>query len=712
MSTNNLFNSSSASNSLLSNAIAPGVYTQIIPSQQYNVTETGTNALICFFSDQGPDNVLTFLGSQSNIFSGPGNAQQSQNFIQLYGKPNLAKYTSAFGQGPYVGSAYSQISSSLYCLRLLPPNAQYANIVFGIGRTVQNQLVTVQFNLPSLNQISQLDEVFYGQPASAFGSDLEFVYFMPLFVISSTYRGSFYNNFQIYATPLANVNNQFNFQIYQNTNGTYFQITSYNGSFNPNLLSNSGNTTLITSILDNYDPNVQIQLQEDNILSNSNYVSGDIFTNANEMYNVIQVQDCVNNINQIDSQYINGTTKFFVTSNAGGPLFGYSGQVVTITSSIQNGLMVYDVTPVTYNCNAVATSGTAGQIYSPSGTTTTNIEPGTIIITSKNNIYISVGFGDIMVFDPYTYCLMINATQNSSSVNSPLNLMNGSEGSLITSTGVVDTTTATELLEQGYQGLIDSSVLDLNNVPIDLVLDAGYPLGVKQSMVTLTSMLRMDCLALLDLSKNLSSSAALQNRLQNENFDTFYAAIFDPYVNISDIYSGKNIWVSPIYVVGALYALNDKINNVAYAVANTNGIVNNINRTLYQPGLTEYYENQINPILTTTDNTLLYGQLTTQREPNVMQNINVVRVTFKVQRDVKNLCRNYVFDFNDQITWNNIQNTLENYIAELVSEKELFSGSVSVIATQYQIQQNAAMVNVIINPTDILYKILIPIYVQ
>ena len=425
MSTNNLFNSSSASNSLLSNAIAPGVYTQIIPSQQYNVTETGTNALICFFSDQGPDNVLTFLGSQSNIFSGPGNAQQSQNFIQLYGKPNLAKYTSAFGQGPYVGSAYSQISSSLYCLRLLPPNAQYANIVFGIGRTVQNQLVTVQFNLPSLNQISQLDEVFYGQPASAFGSDLEFVYFMPLFVISSTYRGSFYNNFQVYTTPLANVNNQFNFQIYQNTNGTYFQITSYNGSFNPNLLSNSGNTTLITSILDNYDPNVQIQLQEDNILSNSNYVSGDIFTNANEMYNVIQVQDCVNNINQIDSQYINGTTKFFVTSNAGGPLFGYSGQVVTITSSIQNGLMVYDVTPVTYNCNAVATSGTAGQIYSPSGTTTTNIEPGTIIITSKNNIYISVGFGDIMVFDPYTYCLMINATQNSSSVNSPLNLMNG-----------------------------------------------------------------------------------------------------------------------------------------------------------------------------------------------------------------------------------------------------------------------------------------------
>ncbi|MGB9730202.1 MAG: phage tail sheath C-terminal domain-containing protein, partial [Thermoprotei archaeon] len=299
-------------------------------------------------------------------------------------------------------------------------------------------------------------------------------------------------------------------------------------------------------------------------------------------------------------------------------------------------------------------------------------------------------------------------------LNNVLSLSNGSDGSLIDpTTGIVVSDVAQSLLELAYQGNIDPNVLNTDFYPIDLVLDAGYPLGVKQAIVTLASELRMDCFALLDLGVNGSSAQAVTNRIQNENFNTFYAAIYDPYIQISDQFTGKSIWLTPIYVVSQLFALNDKINDVWYAVAGyTRGAINNVTGLLYQPDLTSYYQNQINPIINTSSGNVLWGQLTTQRAANSMQNVNVVRMVLYVQRAIKNMGKYYIFDLNDQITWTNIQTSINNFLTSVQSERGLQDFSVQISATQYQLNNKQVTVSVTLKPTLALEQILVPIYVQ
>lgn len=704
-----------SSSSLSSAGVAPGVYTSIIPLENYTTQVSGTNALICFVSDQGPDNVLTYLGTGSNNMNLPNQTSGAQSFVSVYGQPNLAKYTSAFGLGSYVGYSYSSVTSSLYCLRVLPSDATYSNVGYAIGRTLDNQLVTVQVNLPSFSQVEQLTEMFYNATPQQLGITQQFAWFLPLFIVSSAYRGAFYNNFQIYAMPTANQDTVFQLQISQlYSNGQYYETATYTGSFNPNLLDLSGNATLISALMDNYDPNVQVQLNEDNLLSNTNYVNGDIFVNASSMYNVIQVHDVISTISA--NTITDGNTRYFIESNAGGALFGYSGQVVTISSSIQNGLTVYTINPITFNANAAGTAGQMGQVYSLSGSSTvTSLNEGTVIVTANNNqIYFHTGFGNVQVFDPYTYALMVNATISASALNEPVNLINGSDGSLVTSTGTVNTSVATQLLQQAYQGLIDNSVLNTYNYPLDLVFDAGYPLAVKDSIVTLTSVLRQDCLAILDAGKNPSPTAAIQQRIQNMNYNTYFAAMYDPFIQIADTFTGRNIWMTPIWSIAQLYALNDKINNVWFAVAGyTRGSVNNILGLLYQPDLDQYYTNQINPIITTVDGNVIWGQLTTQSYPqDKFCNVNVVRCVLYVQRAIQRLGRQYVFDMDDAITWLNLETAINTFISQVVQARGLYSGSATVTATSYQISRNSATVLVQLNPTNSLDKILVPIYVS
>lgn len=707
----------------MANQVAPGVYTSIIPLEQYTATVTGTNGFIAFFSDRGPDNQLYYLGEGSPSIT---NVIQSQSFTQVYGQPNLSKYTSSYGQGGYVGYAYSSVVSSIYALRVLPPDATYSNIAFCFAKTTENQLVTIQTTIPNLTNLTELNSDFFSASPSTFGlNSTNFDYFYPLFVITSAYRGEYYNNFQVQVEPVVNNNQLFNFSVYENVQQNWVMKSSYNVSFNPNLLDNSGMSTMISSVVSQFDNNVRVSLIEDNpiyntqtneitaatVTANTNFIVGDIVTNASSLFNVIVVEDVIDNILDVPSTNQSGNYAYFIENTAGGPLFGYAGEVVTITTTYQNGQPVYTINPIVLK-GSNGTMGTAGEVYTAAGiATTVQVPVGTIIVTSKQDVYFSLGSGELQAFDPYTYSLMISGTY---SANGPLNLSNGSDGSLIDpTTGIINSSVASSLLESAYLGNIDPNVLNTDFYPFDLVFDAGYPLSVKQSIVTLTSQLRMDCLALLDLGQNASSNNAITNRIQNENFNTFYAALYDPYIQIADQFTGKNIWVTPIYIVSQLYAANDSINPVWYAVAGYNrGAVNNILGLMYQPDLTSYYENQINPIVTTSAGNVIWGQLTTQRAQNSMQNVNVVRLVLYISRAIKNLGKYYIFDMNDAITWTNIQTSINNFLSQVQSERGLYDFSVSISATQYQLNNKQVTVSVTLTPTLALEQILVPIYVQ
>ncbi|MGB9674678.1 MAG: hypothetical protein ACPLX8_00935, partial [Nanopusillaceae archaeon] len=392
----------------MANQTAPGVYTSIVPLEQYTTTVKGTNALLCFFSDKGPDNQIYYLGTGSAAIT---NVNNSQSFIQVYGQPNLTKYTSAFGQGSYVGYAYSSVVSSLYALRVLPPDATYSNIVFCMAKTTQNQLVTIQANISQLTDLSELNKDFFTATPSQFGlNPADYEYFIPLFAITSKYRGEYYNNFQIQVQPVVNNNQLFNFSVYENKNNSYVMVSSYNVSFDPNLLDNSGMSTLISAVVDKFDSNISVSVVENTpiynssdpsviaantITANTKYVNGDIIKNASSLFNVIQVEDVVNSISDIPVTNQNGQYRYFVENIAGGPLFGYAGEVVTVTTTYQNGQPVYSINPVVYQ-GSNGTAGTSNQVYTNPGVlSTVKIPDGTIIVTSKQDIYFHLGAGQL-----------------------------------------------------------------------------------------------------------------------------------------------------------------------------------------------------------------------------------------------------------------------------------------------------------------------------
>ncbi|MGB9674943.1 MAG: phage tail sheath C-terminal domain-containing protein, partial [Nanopusillaceae archaeon] len=152
---------------------------------------------------------------------------------------------------------------------------------------------------------------------------------------------------------------------------------------------------------------------------------------------------------------------------------------------------------------------------------------------------------------------------------------------------------------------------------------------------------------------------------------------------------------------------------VWYAVAGyTRGAINNVTGLLYQPDLTSYYQNQINPIINTSSGNVLWGQLTTQRAANSMQNVNVVRMVLYVQRAIKNMGKYYIFDLNDQITWANIRTSINNFLTSVQSERGLQDFSVQISATQYQLDNKQITISVTLKPTLALEQILVPIYVQ
>jgi hypothetical protein len=143
------------------NAISPGVYATIIPLASYVQSVPSSTGFICFLSDKGPDNVMTFIGG-------------NQQLHQTYGDPNIVKYSSAFGSGLYVADSFTQISNSLYAMRVLPPDATYANIAYYIMKRqnivlselnvqVYFSFETMQTSLQNLTSLNELTTNFSSQ---------------------------------------------------------------------------------------------------------------------------------------------------------------------------------------------------------------------------------------------------------------------------------------------------------------------------------------------------------------------------------------------------------------------------------------------------------------------------------------------------------------------------------------------------------------------
>lgn len=307
------------------------------------------------------------------------------------------------------------------------------------------------------------------------------------------------------------------------------------------------------------------------------------------------------------------------------------------------------------------------------------------------------------------------------STSIPIHLYGGSEGSIVSvdeNTGKrtpVDTELIT-LLSKAYLGLIDDNVLDLDDVYMPLVYDAGYPTEVKDSIVKLTSELRLDGIAILDNGDNTSFTASIASRNDYHTYNTRYAALFEEYSKIFDFNTGKDIWVSPVYHMATMIPLTDTLYDIWWASAGFNrGTISGIKELRFSPKLNQrdqMYLDQLNPIVKFSVGYTMWGNLTTQRKPSALQDINVVRTVLYIKRTLEQFLKFYIFEFNDEETWNEMFNAIDPFLQDIKSRRGLTAYEIDVGATEYEIKTKRAHVNVQLTPTRVIERIELNLYVK
>ena len=310
-------------------------------------------------------------------------------------------------------------------------------------------------------------------------------------------------------------------------------------------------------------------------------------------------------------------------------------------------------------------------------------------------------------------------------------LRHGDDGSLFDSYGNLDWDVATSLLVKAYTGQIlnpsaldqdnayETRVLDRERILFDLIFDAGYPSDVKVSILTLIESRHNDCVGIIDLGDNASASAAYQTRTEGFglSFNNPYIAIYEPYSRVYDEYSGRDIWISPVYHAARAIALTDLNYGRHHAPAGVKrGMCPEVKELRYNLNMDTAYQDlfvtyNINPIIQNRDGYVIWGQSTSQLRASKLQDLNVVRLVIRVKRDLELTLRNYIFDLNDQTTWTLMSSAVNAYLGNLVSEGALTSFSSQVYATDYDLVQHRVRVDVMLQPKQVIYQILLTITV-
>ena len=205
---------------------------------------------------------------------------------------------------------------------------------------------------------------------------------------------------------------------------------------------------------------------------------------------------------------------------------------------------------------------------------------------------------------------------------------------------------------------------DPEQVDIDLLAVPGNSsTSVIVGMFDLCQNYRQDCLAIVDPPPDLTPTEVAQwsNGMmpyQTERLNSDYGALYWPWVVIRDYYNKVDVTVPPSGAVLATIAYSDSISFPWYAPAGlTRGIVPGIKDVVAIPTGPERdamygNRNAINPIVIYPDPNItgfvIWGQKTLQRAVSALDRINVRRMLFYIEKQIRLLAKNILFEPNTE----------------------------------------------------------------
>jgi hypothetical protein len=260
-------------------------------------------------------------------------------------------------------------------------------------------------------------------------------------------------------------------------------------------------------------------------------------------------------------------------------------------------------------------------------------------------------------------------------------------------------------------------LLDKSQYPIDMVLDANYPVTIKNAIVTLTTDIRGDFVAMLDTNDQGNAQQTINFRKNKLSVSNFRCAIFGQHFIVNDAdYTAQNITVTPTYFLASKIPSNDSDNGIQWNfVGPRRGVISGFEEISYIPNpewKEQLYKAQINYVEKDTSSTRFGNQLTSQSVTSALSNINNVRTLLRIQRDVEELMADYQFEYNDDDTISEAQQSLNSYLSQWTSNRACTSISGSVYSSDYDKIDKILRVKIEIVFNSIIERIAIDLIVN
>jgi phage tail sheath protein FI len=231
---------------------------------------------------------------------------------------------------------------------------------------------------------------------------------------------------------------------------------------------------------------------------------------------------------------------------------------------------------------------------------------------------------------------------------------------------------------------------------------------------------------------NYGSNASLVTDNSDEGLVTYdeYLAAFYPNGFTTDL-SGANAVVPASHMMMRTIALSDQVAFPWFAPAGTRrGGISNATAVGYIDATTgefqtvalnegqrdTLYDLKINPITFFNGVGLVnYGQKTRARNASALDRINVARLVVYLRSQLSKLARPYIFEPNDKITRDEIKQSVESLLLELVGLRALYDFAVvcdETNNTPARIDRNELYVDIAIEPVKAIEFIYIPLRVK
>ncbi len=218
-------------------------------------------------------------------------------------------------------------------------------------------------------------------------------------------------------------------------------------------------------------------------------------------------------------------------------------------------------------------------------------------------------------------------------------------------------------------------------VDVDLVATPGRSsTAVVRALIDVCETYRQDALAIIDPPFGLTVNEIIDwqngvHPLNNTRLDTDFAALYYPWVEMTDVFNNIAVWVPPSGSVLGAICQSDAVSGPWYAPAGlTRGLVPNVNNVFSRPTLTERdlmygNNNAINPIITYPDISgfVIWGQKTLQRTPTALDRVNVRRMLFYVEKSIKSIAKQYLFEPNNAATRSSFVTACAQVLTRLVA---------------------------------------------